>query len=240
MTAAVRGRRLFRPIALVIALGLGVSCVSSTGALVFVELPLEIVLGGAVFANEALPAAWAKLGARPLLAGLGWAFALAVGVHLLAASLQAERGRTWRIKWTAAAVTAVVLMFSASLASGGIVHNGAWLVSVRWTETDRTAGQLRRAVESTCRGVSRAGEPGREYLQERLRDDPRLRAGSETVAIALVYGSGGHPARLVAFPRYLLPSDDVSAIHDCDFRSGETETRRASDLPGVLDSLRGS
>jgi hypothetical protein len=123
-----------RFVVVILSLGLiGVLLLALIGAPVPFELLWNLVFGWVAYCWRVLPKV--RLNVSALLTAAGCLMGLGVGLHLFLRWFYSQwktttpSVRRWPVRWTAMVLALVVLMFVAGIASVGVTHQTAWLVT---------------------------------------------------------------------------------------------------------------
>ncbi|MCZ7645467.1 MAG: hypothetical protein M5U26_09315 [Planctomycetota bacterium] len=143
-----------------------------------VRVPLELAFGWIPFLRDAA----GRIAFNPS-AMLTFALCLggfAYGAHRLArwlygAATEARGARmAWPVRWTAAVVALVILLFSAGIACIGVFHQSAWLARSKESLVVNRSDRIRFSMEA--KALMRAAEQG-DWSTERVRAAARSWVG---------------------------------------------------------------
>ncbi|MFM7059400.1 MAG: DUF1559 domain-containing protein [Planctomycetota bacterium] len=144
-------KRLLKIVA-VFLLGFVLLFFVGNGLVFLVEVPWLLVFGWYSFLHETLPAVRPDVPAiiTALLAFGLLTGGLHIGVRRLLASRPASHPGIWKLRWTIASISLVLLLFTAGIGLVGVVHHVAWmtfgeqpvLLMPMWNQRGLTMHQL--------------------------------------------------------------------------------------------------
>jgi hypothetical protein len=107
----------------------GITILLAVAAVATSEGAVLLLFGWVAFLSRVLPEVTAD--GPTAAAGVASVVLFALGVHLAGRAWLRARGpeRTWKLRWTAAVVVGVFVLFAAGIAVVGIAHQCAWLAT---------------------------------------------------------------------------------------------------------------
>ncbi|AGC46815.1 hypothetical protein MYSTI_05538 [Myxococcus stipitatus DSM 14675] len=172
--------------------------------------PFLLVFGWISFLQRVLPEV--TFSGRAIAEALGVTGVLAVGAHVFLRRLWRQRRADspgpseWPARWSVMLVAAMVLLFTATMASVGVAHHVGWMMSGRvpltrssWPQWNIDGSRSAGLLCETALTHVKAGTPT-ERLSLKLLEDPETRARAEALHVVSRV-SEDQERYLLVFPR---------------------------------------
>lgn len=211
----------------VVGLLIVLPCIGSFGATWILVLPVQLVVGWAMFLARVLP----EVSVRPaaVLEAVLVLAALGGGLHLFMRWLwpqlrtQEQGPQPWPVRWSVSLLSLLVLLFLATMATVGIGHQVGWLASSQAPLLERSFGfgfEEHRAASELCDealSLSKGGAAD-ERIGGLLLAKERTREQMEKLSVVPLRKPGSEVAFLV------IPRDPASLQQQGVLRCGVGQT----------------